>query len=106
MSRERLLEQVSLFDLETGETGTRESSQGRTVLLHGEFWTASISEWPNEDDVYTRTSLSDQVLRTPQHESFYLTPEACLGILDRGSRNEQTLDPTLETALRRQAETL
>ena len=106
MSRERLLEQVSLFDSALNEIVTPESSQEQTVLSHGEFWTASISEWPNEDDVYTHTSLSDQVLRTPQHESFYLTSEACLGILDRGSRNGQKLDALLETALRRQSKTL
>ena len=103
MSQERSLVQVTLFDSAHDATGTAESPQGRVELSHGEFWTVSISEWPNEDDVYTHTSLSDQVLNETQHESFYLTPEACRGILDRGSRNGQTLDPTLETALRRQA---
>jgi hypothetical protein len=104
MSQERSRVQVSLFDLAHGEIGTLESPQGRVELSHGEFWTASISEWPNEEDAYTHTSLSDQVLKEKQHESFYLTREACLGILDRGSRNGMTLDPTLETALLRQAE--
>lgn len=106
MSQEPSPIQVALFDSVLGETGTAESPQGRVELSHGEFWTVSISEWPNEDDVYTRTSLSEQVLRGKQHESFYLSQEACLGILDRGSRNGQTLDPTLEQALCRQAETL
>lgn len=96
-------EQVLLFDLETDVIGTQESSQGRDVLSHGGFWTASISEWPNEDDVFTHTSLSEQVRRTPQDASFYLTPEACAAILERGSRNGMRLDPTLEKALSRQA---
>lgn len=103
MSQERWQVQVTLFDLTPGVTGTLESPQGQIGLSPGEFWTASISEWPNEDDVFTHTSLSEQVLKERQHESFYLTAEACLGILDRGFRNGQTLDPTLETALRRQA---
>lgn len=103
MSQEHSRVQVTLFDLAPGEIGTLESPQGRVELSLGEFWTASISEWPNEDDVFTHTSLSEQVLKEKQHESFYLTPEACLGILDRGSRNGQMLDPTLEAALSRQA---
>ena len=103
MSLPHSLEQALLFDLETDVTGTQESSQEPNVLLHGEFWTASISEWPNEDDVYTHTSLSDHVRRTPQDASFYLTPEACSAILERGSRNGMRLDPTLEKALSRQA---
>jgi hypothetical protein len=103
MSQERLLVQVALFDSAPGEIGTLESPQGRVELSHGESWTASISEWPNEDDVYTHTSLSEQVLSETQHESFYLSREACLGILDRGCRNGMTLDPTLDRALRRQA---
>jgi hypothetical protein len=96
-------EQALLFDLETDVTGTQESSQAPNVLSHGGFWTASISEWPNEDDVYTHTSLSEQVRRTPQDASFYLTPEACAAILERGSRNGMRLDHTLEKALSRQA---
>lgn len=104
MSQEHSQVQVTLFDLAPDATGTLESPQGRVELSHGEFWTASISEWPNEDDVFTPTSLSDQVLRKKQDELFYLSPEACLGILDRGSRNGMSLDPMLEAALRRQAE--
>jgi hypothetical protein len=103
MSQERSRVQVTLFDLAPGKIGTQESPQGQVELSLGEFWTASISEWPNEDDVFTHTSLSEQVLKEKQHESFYLSREACLGILDRGSRNGQTLDPTLEAALRRQS---
>jgi hypothetical protein len=104
MSQERLQVQVTLFDSAPDGIGTAESPQGQIELSHGEFWTLSISEWPNEDDVFTHTSLSEQVLSETQHESFYLSREACLGILDRGSRNGMTLDPTLEKALRRQAE--
>jgi hypothetical protein len=103
MSQERLQVQVSLFDSVHGETGTPESPLETIELSHGEFWTVNISEWPNEGDVYTHTSLLDHVLKSKQHKSFYLTPEACLGILDRGCRNGMTLDPTLEQALRRQA---
>ena len=103
MSQEHSPVQVALFDSVPDEIGTLESPQGRIELSRGEFWTASISEWPNEDDVYTHTSLSEQILKEKQDESFYLTPEACLGILDRGSRNGMSLDPTLEKALSRQA---
>lgn len=104
MSQERSQVQVTLFDLVPGETGTEESPQAQIELSRGEFWTVNISEWPNEDDVFTHTSLSEQVLREPQHESFYLTREACLGILDRGSRNGMTLDPMLEVSLRHQSD--
>jgi hypothetical protein len=104
MSQGRSLVQVTLFDSAHDEIGTLESPQGRVELSHGEFWTVNISEWPNEDDVYTHTSLSEQVLNETQHESFYLSREACLGILDRGCRNGMTLDPTLDQVLRRQAE--
>jgi hypothetical protein len=103
MSLPHSQEQTLLFDLENDAIGIRESSQATNALSHGGFWTASISEWPNEDDVYTHTSLSEQVRRTPQDASFYLTPEACAAILERGSRNGMRLDPTLEKALSRQA---
>jgi hypothetical protein len=96
--------QVALFGSDQDEIGMLESPQGQVGLLHGEFWTVNISEWPNEDDVFTHTSLSDQVLRDKQHESFYLSQEACLGILERGCRNEMILDHTLGEALSRQAD--
>lgn len=103
MSQEHWPEQDTLFDLTVPESSTPASSTETTALSRGEFWTVSISEWPNEEDAYSHTSLSDQVLTQPQDESFYLTTEACLGILDRGCRNAMQLDPILSTALRRQA---
>ena len=75
---------------------------------HGECWMLNLPEHPafrspfrNADGV---SSLSDilETGRVPQ--KYFLSREACLGILRRASKRGKSLPAVLETALRRQSE--
>lgn len=65
------------------------------ICKHGEFLTASISEWPKDAAV---CSLSE-VLETEVAAKFYLSPKACAGILRRAEKRGKELPPMLYQAL-------
>lgn len=61
------------------------------------FWTADISESPND---VAECSLSS-VLETPESvpDRFYLSPRAARGVLKRAKKRDRQLPPHLEAAL-------
>ena len=69
------------------------------MVWHGEYWTANSGEWHNDAAV---SSLSDALETQSVPQRYYLTPKACIGILNRAESSGKRLPKELETALREQ----
>ena len=62
----------------------------------GGFLMPNISDWPNDASV---SSLSDVLVTDPIPEKYFLSPEACAGILRRAAKRRRTLPAPLKEAL-------
>ena len=62
----------------------------------GGFLMPNISDWPNDASV---SSLSDVLSTAPIPEKYFLSPEACAGILRRAAKRRRTLPAPLKEAL-------
>ena len=94
----------------TGERISRLSSgklMKSGILARGECWTLNTSEWTDtlvpfrSDDAVC--SLSDILESGDIPQKYYLSRDACTGILRRAERRGKKLPAVLEEALRRQA---
>ena len=90
---------VSLVSTEDGRLDPFSGRFGNSGMgSPTECWTLSTSESPSDAVV---SSFSDILEETGEHLRRYcLSPKACAGILERGSRRGKTLPSGLETALR------
>ena len=66
----------------------------------GERSTLNTGEFPNEENVSTLS----QILEENVPEKYFLSPKACLGILNRAKRRGKELPDQLREALERQAD--
>ena len=99
------------FSVQTeGRISKRSSKRLMTsgILAHGECWTLNTCEWTdtlapfrNEDGV---CSLSDILETGDIPPRYYLSPEACSGILRRAASRGRALPDALQQALVVQAE--
>lgn len=77
------------------------------ILARGECWTLNTSEWTDtlvpfrSDDAVC--SLSDILESGDIPQKYYLSRDACTGILRRAAKRGKKLPAVLEEALRRQA---
>ena len=88
---------------------------GSGLMVRGEFWTLSTSEFPNADEGYSASFLTE-TLESPEDwlqrnptmhyqdwlnyiQKFYLSATACRGILRRATNRGMTLPPILQQAL-------
>lgn len=72
---------------------------GVQVRLRGERWTLNIGESPSEE----KESFLSQILEDSVQEKYYLSAQACMGILRRAKRRGKKLPEMLEQALIAQA---
>lgn len=72
----------------------------RNSLLLGEYWTLNFGESPRDAE---ESSLS-QILEATVPERYYLSPNACGGIIRRAGNRGKKLPPILEAALLMQAQ--
>ena len=94
MSSERWLEQGSLFDSTSSESGMQVWLPTAGERYRGGSWTADISEWPSGGDGFSRVLLSEILLRIGQDEPYWLSPKALKGIQLRQSRIGVLFDVT------------
>ena len=94
----------------TGERISRLSSEKLMksgILAHGECWTLNTSEWTDTLVPFRSgdavCSLSDILESGDIPQKYYLSRDACTGILRRAERRGKKLPAVLEEALRRQA---
>lgn len=77
------------------------------ILAHGECWTLNTSEWTDTLVPFRKEegvcSLSDILESGNIPQKYYLSRDACAGILRRAERWGKKLPAVLEEALRRQA---
>jgi hypothetical protein len=94
---------LALFPQTLDEISQRSSQRfenaGR-VTSAGEFWTAGISEWPNDA---VECSLS-QILEESVPQKYFLSPKACAGVLKRAKKRGKSLPPSLQAALEQGAQ--
>jgi hypothetical protein len=76
------------------QSSPRFATSGR-VTSRGELWTQPTAEWPNDAAV---CSLS-QILQVSVPDRYYLSPQACRGILRRAQKRGRELPAALQTAL-------
>jgi hypothetical protein len=62
----------------------------------GEFWMLNTSAWPNDASVCLLSSVLEQ---GPIPQKYYLSRQACAGILRRAEKRGKTLPPALKAAL-------
>ena len=74
----------------------------RSVISHGEHLTLSFGESPSVAVVSFLSQILQPKSDVPQ--KCYLSSRACQGILRRAERRGKKLPPSLETALKRQAQ--
>lgn len=67
------------------------------MVLHGECWMLSSSEWPSAAAV---CSLSDTLEEGGVPQRYSLSPKACAGILSRAERRGKSLPEPLASVLR------
>ncbi|MEP1521991.1 hypothetical protein [Ascidiaceihabitans sp.] len=97
VSWEALSEQMMPFKPQTGRAG--QSLVWLPDHGHGQlggFSTLNTSEWPNDADVCSLSSILE-VGSIPQR--FYLSAKACAGILRRAEKRRKSLPQALRQAL-------
>jgi hypothetical protein len=99
MSSEHLQEQDTLPLLIPKPDGMQVWLPDRTGQLPGVSWTHSTSEWPSDDDGFSRVLLSEILQQIEPDAPYWLSPKACQGILRRAAKRGKKLPDALYKAL-------